>query len=85
MGWGGRGTLRIKDSAIVEIIVDYGKHGEGTHCTKMGAESSAENAPEVICPICLPNPKVLDFNEKGLHWASIVSVRMKVRLCTKVR
>ena len=36
---------------------------------KMGADISAENtpnAPEFICPICLPwSPKVLDFNEKG--------------------
>ena len=34
----------------------FGKHGQG--CTKMGANSSAENspnAPEFICPICLPS------------------------------
>ena len=37
----------------------------------MGANSSDENtpnAPEFICP----SPKVLDFNEKRLHWASVV-------------
>jgi hypothetical protein len=37
------------------------KKGQGTHCTKMGADSLAQytpNAPEFI-------PKVLDFNEKG--------------------
>ena len=45
---------------------------------KMAADSSAENtpnAPEFICPICLRKPKsskVLDFNGKGLHWASVV-------------
>ena len=47
------------------------KHGQGTHYTKMGADSSAENtpnAPEFICP----SPKVLDFNEKRLRWASVV-------------
>ena len=39
-----------------------------THCTKMGADSLAKNTPnnpEFICP----SPKVLDFNEKRLHWA----------------
>ena len=43
----------------------------------MGADSLAENtsnAPEFICPNCLPKPKFLDFNEKRLHWASVVSV-----------
>ena len=33
------------------------KNGQGTHCTKMGADSLAKNtpnAPEFICPICLP-------------------------------
>ena len=42
-----------------------------THCTKMGADSLAgntPNAPEFVCP----NPKVLDFNEKRFHWASVV-------------
>ena len=37
----------------------------------MGADSLAENtqnATEFICP----SPKVLDFNEKMLHWASEV-------------
>ena len=41
--------------------MNNGKHGQGTHCTKMGADSSAENTPEFICP----SSKVLDFNEKG--------------------
>jgi hypothetical protein len=39
----------------------------------MGADSLAENtpnAPEFICP----SPKVLDFNEKRLYWASVVCV-----------
>ena len=27
-----------------------------------------ENAPEFICPICLPKSKILDFNERRLHW-----------------
>ena len=35
-------------------------HGQGTHCTKMGADSSTENTPnalECICPICLTSEK----------------------------
>jgi hypothetical protein len=41
----------------------------------MGTESLAENtpnAPEFICPIACPSPKVLDFNEKRRHWVSVV-------------
>ena len=33
---------------------------------------NTQNAPEFICPICLHKPKALDFNEKRLHWASVV-------------
>ena len=43
-----------------------GKHGQGTHSTKMGANKSAENtpnAPEFIWPICLPKPK-----NSGFQW-----------------
>ena len=48
---------------------------KGLHCTKMGADSAAENTPK--CPrIYLPNlsaqAQVLNFNEKRLHWASVV-------------
>ena len=39
------------------------------HCTKMGADSLAENTPNAPEFISL---KVQDFNEKRLHWASIV-------------
>ena len=44
------------------------KHGQGTHCTKMGANSLAENenipnAPEFICSICLPKSK-----SSGFQW-----------------
>ena len=37
-----------------------GKHGQGTHSTKMGADSLAENTPnfpELIWPISLAKPK----------------------------
>ena len=41
-----------------------GKHGQGAHCTKFGADKSAENtpnAPKFTCPNCLPMPKRLGF------------------------
>ena len=47
--------------------MNNGKHGQGTHCTKMGADSLAENTPndpEFICPICLPKPKSSAFQSK---------------------
>ena len=52
-----------------------GKDGQGTHCTKLGAHKSAENfpnAPNLSAHIVCPSLKVLDFNEKRLHWASVV-------------
>ena len=51
------------------------KHGQGTHCTKMCADSVAknnQNSPKFICPICLPKPKTLGFWWKRLNWASVV-------------
>ena len=54
--------------------MNNGKHGQGTHYTKMGADSlteNTENAPELICPICLPKPKSSGFQWKkaslGIH------------------
>jgi hypothetical protein len=62
----------IKALFFVEII----ENTKGTHSTKMGADSSAENtpiAPKFICPICLPKPKKLGISmKKGLHLASVV-------------
>ena len=46
-----------------------------TVCTKMAADISAENTPNVpkfVCPFVCPIPKVWDFNEKRLHWVSVV-------------
>ena len=37
----------------------------------MGSDKSAENTPNVLKFIC-PNPKVWDFDEERLHWASVV-------------
>ena len=51
--------------------MNNGRHGQGTHCTKKGADSLAENtpnAPEFICP----SSKVWDFNEERFHWAFVV-------------
>ena len=41
---------------------------KGLTGTKIGAYNWAENAPGFICL----SPKVLDFDEKKLHWASVV-------------
>jgi hypothetical protein len=44
-----------------------GKHGQGTHSTKMGADKLTENtpnAPKFICPNCLFKPKSLGFRWK---------------------
>ena len=50
----------------MKLRVNNEQHGWGTHCHKMGADSSAEdaeNAPEYMCPICLSKPK-----SSGLQW-----------------
>ena len=42
-----------------------GKHGQGTHSTKLGADKSAENTlngPKFMCPNCLPKPKNWNFD-----------------------
>ena len=52
-----------------------GKHGQGTHITKKGDDKSAENTPNALnlsAKIVCPCPKVWDFDEKRLHWASVV-------------
>ena len=47
----------------------YGKHGQGIHCTKTGADGSAEipKMPQNLSAqfVC-SSPKVLDFNEKKI-------------------
>ena len=54
--------------------LNNGKHGQGTHSTKMCADNSAkntQNSPKLICPICLSKPKSLGFQWKkaslGVH------------------
>ena len=45
------------------------------HFTKMGADSLTENTPNaenLSAQFVCPSPKVLDFIEKRLHWASVV-------------
>ena len=72
--------------------MNNGKHGQGTHCTKMGADSLAENtpnAPEFICPICMPKPKSSGFQWKkaslGVRspWLNILGseIRMECNCC----
>ena len=60
-------------------ILVNGKHGQGTHCTEMGADSLAENISnglEFICPICLPKPqyKVELVSKELNHLAAILHV-----------
>ena len=50
------------------------KHGQGTHCTKVGADSLAKNTANpqnLFVQFVCPSPKVLDFHEKkaslGVH------------------
>jgi hypothetical protein len=46
-----------------------GKHGQGNHCTKFGADKLAENtpnAPNLPAQIVCPCPNVWDFDEKRL-------------------
>ena len=69
---------------VLVFWLNNGKHGHETHCNKMSTDSLVENspnAPEFICPraVC-PSPKVLDFNEKMLHWASEVRGLNNIRL-----
>ena len=58
--------------AFSEYMNINGKHGHGTHSTKIGADKLAQNTPNAPKLIC-PSPKVWDFDEKRLHWAFIVS------------
>jgi hypothetical protein len=56
--------LDAKAWFFVEIMVENGKHGQGTHSTKMGADrlvKNIPNAPEFICSNCLPKPNSLGF------------------------
>ena len=57
--------------------MDTPKHGQGTRCTKMGADSLAKipQMPQNLSAqfVC-SSPKVLDFNEKRLYWASVVRI-----------
>ena len=47
-----------------------GKHGQGTHSTKMGEDRSTKNtpnAPKFVVPNCLPKSP-----QNRLHWTSVV-------------
>ena len=46
-------------------------NGQGTQSIKMGADKLVENTPNTLKFVC-PSPKVRDFDEKRLHWASAV-------------
>jgi hypothetical protein len=49
----------------------------------MIADSLADNtpnAPELSAQFVFPSPKVLNFNEKKLHWASVVLLCILTKL-----
>ena len=70
-----------KIQCCIDVSTDYGhkkakfliflqlnnrKHGQGTHCTEMGADRLAKNnpnAPKFTRSTCLPMPK-----SSGFHW-----------------
>ena len=55
--------------------MNNGKHGQGTHCTKIGVDSwpKIPQMPQNLSALFVyPSPKVLNFNEKRLHCVSIV-------------
>ena len=64
--------------------MNNGKHGQGTHCTKMDADSMTENTPKIICPICLPKLKSLEFQWKkaslGVRspWLWVLKIRERL-------
>ena len=43
----------------------------------MGADKSAENAQNLSAQIVCPSPKVWNFDEKRLHWASVVRAQQE--------
>ena len=52
-----------------------GKHGQGTHCTKrvlINWPKVPQMPQNLSAHIVCPSPKVWDFDEKRLHWASVV-------------
>ena len=54
----------------------------------MGADKLAENTPnatKIVAPNCLPKPKSLDFDEKRLHWASVVRISYESTIMKKTR
>ena len=54
--------------------------GQGTHCTKMDAYNLAQNtpnAPKLSAKFVCSRLKVLDFNEKRLHWTVSLDNHLK--------
>ena len=49
------------------MVDQNGKHGQGTHSTKMGADKLAKNnpnAPKCICPNCLQKAQKFGISMK---------------------
>ena len=60
------------------MVEYYGKYEQGTLCTKMNAWRKIHQRPQNLsAQFDFQSSKVLDFNEKMLHWASIRERRRK--------
>ena len=62
-----------------KLWLNNGKHEQGTHSTKMGADSPAENTPNAskkFNPKCLPKPKSLRFLKKKSVLVSVVRAHL---------
>ena len=66
LGRGYKGLVFCRNNGW--IWLDNGKHGRGTHSTKMGADIVWPKIPQMpqnlSAHFVCPSPKVLDYNEK---------------------
>ena len=64
------------------------KYGQGTHCTKMGADNSAKNTPNVpqnlSAKFVCPRPKVMDFKEKKANIGRLKSPVPAITHCSEL-
>ena len=82
--------LNIKAEFFVEIIVDQLK--TWTHTMKAVPKWLLINRPKtpempqnLHAQIACPSPKLWDFDEKRLHWASVVRVLTQGKTLRKIR
>ena len=67
--FGYKGIICCRNNSILIENRSNGKHEQGTHSIKMGADKLAENTPNVpksICPNCMHKPKSSVFQSETL-------------------